>query len=113
MPFFFFFQSQFDNASQFDKKCNIIVTSAIAFQVQNIYINTKINCNIKKSEGGAKIMADNKKVINIKLDEDTKSKFETLAFIKRSTLQDLCIELINQTIEANADKIAEAEKLRE
>ena len=110
MPFFAFLQSQFDNASQFDKKCNIIVTSAIAFQVQNI---TKINCNIKKSEGGAKIMADNKKVINIKLDEDTKSKFETLAFIKRSTLQDLCIELINQTIEANADKIAEAEKLRE
>ena len=53
------------------------------------------------------------KVINIKLDEETKSKFETLAYIKRKTLQDLCKDLINESIKANAKKIAEAEKLRE
>ena len=59
-------------------------------------------------------MVDNKaKVINVKLDADTKSKFETLAFIKRTTLQDLCIELINDTIKANADIIAEVESKRE
>ena len=53
------------------------------------------------------------KVINVKLDAETKSKFETLAFLRRLTLQDLCKELIKETIEANSDKIAEAENLRE
>lgn len=53
------------------------------------------------------------KVINIKLDAESKSKIETLAFLRRLTLQDLCKELIKETIEANADKIAEAENLRE
>lgn len=55
----------------------------------------------------------NERVINVKLDEATKNKFETLAFLRRRTLQDLCKELITETIEANADKIAEAEDLRD
>lgn len=53
------------------------------------------------------------KVINIKLDAETKSKIETLAFIRRCKLQDLCKELIDNCIKENADKIATAEKLRE
>ena len=53
------------------------------------------------------------KTVNVKLDAETKSKIETLAFIKRTSLQDLCVDLINQTIKDNADKIANAEKLRE
>lgn len=52
-------------------------------------------------------------VVNIKLDAETKSKLETLAFIRRLTLQDLCKNAINELLEANAKKIADAEKLRE
>ena len=54
-----------------------------------------------------------KKVINIKLDAETKSKLETLSYIKRCSIQDLCFKLIDDSLKANADKIAEAEKLRE
>lgn len=52
-------------------------------------------------------------VINVKLDAETKSKLETLAFIKSKSLQDLSKELILNGLEPYADKIAEAEKLRE
>ena len=58
-------------------------------------------------------MNEKSKVINVKLDAETKSKFETLAFIKRTTLQDLCIDLINESIKANADIIADVESKRE
>ena len=58
-------------------------------------------------------MNEKSKVINVKLDAETKSKFETLAFIKRTTLQDLCIDLINESIKANADIIADVESTRE
>lgn len=55
----------------------------------------------------------NGKNVNIKLDNETKSKLETLAYIKRCTIQDICIKSIQKTIEANADKIADVEKMRE
>ena len=53
------------------------------------------------------------KTINLKLDSETKSKFETLAFIKRSKLQDLCEELVKDAIKENADIIAEVESKRD
>ena len=52
-------------------------------------------------------------VINVKLDAETKSKLETLAFIKGESLQDLSKELLIKGLEPYADKIAEVEKLRE
>lgn len=58
-------------------------------------------------------MTENKvKVINVKLDAETKSKFETLAYLQGVKLQDLCLQLINTAINDNADAIADAEKLR-
>lgn len=57
-------------------------------------------------------MTDKPKVINVKLDADTKSKFETLAYLQDVTLQELCIKLINTAIVDNADAIAKAEELR-
>ena len=57
--------------------------------------------------------ADEKKVINIKLDADTKSKLETLAFIRKQTIQELCESIFIKEIEAFADKIEQVEKLRE
>lgn len=56
---------------------------------------------------------ENQKVINVKLDAETKSKFETLAFIKNCKLQDLCTELIKAAIKENADKIDAVEKLKD
>ena len=53
------------------------------------------------------------KTINLKLDSETKSKFETLAFVKRCTLQDLCTELVKNAISENADIIAEVESKRD
>lgn len=55
----------------------------------------------------------NNKNVNIKLDMDTKSKLETLAYIKRCTIQEICLDIIKRELDANADKIADAEKLRE
>ena len=51
--------------------------------------------------------------INVKLDADTKSKLETLAFIRKSTIQDVCEDLIKEAIKSNANKIEQVEKLRE
>lgn len=56
---------------------------------------------------------DKPQVINVKLDAENKSKFETLAFIRRCSLQKLCIDLIMDALEENADKIAEIEKQRD
>ena len=53
-----------------------------------------------------------KKVINVKIDADTKSKLDTLAYLQDVKLQDLCIGLINDAISNNADAIAEVEKAR-
>ena len=55
----------------------------------------------------------NKSVVNVKIDNDVKSKLETLAYIKRSSIQDLCKALIEDAIKENANKIEQAEKLRE
>ena len=60
----------------------------------------------KKSNGS-------KSVVNVKIDNETKSKLETLAYIKRSSIQDLCKSLIEDAIKENAKKIEQAEKLRE
>ena len=56
---------------------------------------------------------ENQKVINIKLDADTKRKFEILAFIRDCKLQELCTELIQAAIKENADKIDAVEKLKD
>ena len=52
------------------------------------------------------------KVINVKLDDEMKSKFETLAYLKDMTLQDLCKDLIAESIKKNKKAIDEAEKIR-
>lgn len=57
-------------------------------------------------------MTEKAKVINVKLDAETKSKFETLAYLQDVSLQDLCLQLIQESIIANADVIADAEQLR-
>ena len=54
----------------------------------------------------------NEKTINVKLDADTKSKFETLAYLKDASLQDLTLQLIKNAISDNAEVIAEVEKVR-
>lgn len=57
-------------------------------------------------------MTKKDKVINVKVDEETKSKIETLAYLKGVSLQDLCFQIIQDSIIANADVIADAEQLR-
>lgn len=52
------------------------------------------------------------KTINVKVDLDTKSKIDTLAYLQDVSLQDLCIIAINEYINKNADAIAEAEALK-
>ena len=54
----------------------------------------------------------NVKPINVKLDSETKSKFETLAYLQNMSLQDLGEKIIKDAINKNADVIADAEKLR-
>ena len=56
---------------------------------------------------------DNKSVVNVKIDNDVKSKLETLAFIRKQTIQELCENIFIKEIEAFADKIEQVEKLRE
>lgn len=58
-------------------------------------------------------MTDKKeKTINVKLDAETKSKYETLAYLQDASLQDLTLQLIKDAITNNADVIAEVEKVR-
>ena len=58
-------------------------------------------------------MTENKvKVINVKLDAETKSKFETLAYLQGASLQDLTLQLIKEAINKNSDVIGEVEKVR-
>ena len=52
------------------------------------------------------------KPINIKLDVETKNKFETLAYLQGMSLQDLGVKIIKDAINVNADAIAKAEELR-
>ena len=48
-------------------------------------------------------MSNDVKVINVKLDADTKNKFEILCFMKNKKLQEYCLELIQESINQNAD----------
>ena len=57
-------------------------------------------------------MSEKKKVINVKVDDETKSKLETLAYLQGISLQNLCEQLIQDAIIDNADAIADAEQLR-
>ena len=57
-------------------------------------------------------MSEKPKVINVKVDEETKSKLETLAYLQGLTLQNLCEQLIQDAIIDNADAIADAEQIR-
>ena len=57
-------------------------------------------------------MSEKPKVINVKVDEETKSKLETLAYLQGISLQNLCEQLIQDAIIDNADAIADAEQLR-
>jgi len=56
---------------------------------------------------------ENKRAINVKLDDETKSKIEILAFIRNQKLQDLCEDLIKEAIKENADKIEAIEKIKD
>lgn len=57
--------------------------------------------------------ATGKKVINVKVDAETKDKLDTLAYIKGGiSLQELCIALINKEVEDNAKAIEDVEKAR-
>lgn len=60
-----------------------------------------------------KIDAEKQPIINIKLDRETKDKLDTLVFIKKSTIQDLCLQMIKDNITANEDIINKVENLRE
>lgn len=57
-------------------------------------------------------MSEKKKVINVKVDDETKSKLETLAYLQGISLQNLCEQLIQDAIIDNADAIADAEQIR-
>ena len=52
-------------------------------------------------------------VLNFKISNDVKIKLYILSYIKRSSNKDLCKALIEDAIKENADKIEQAEKLRE
>lgn len=58
-------------------------------------------------------MSNDVKVINVKLDADTKNKFEILCFMKNKKLQEYCLELIQEIINQNADLIADVDSKRE
>lgn len=55
---------------------------------------------------------DDKKTVNVKFDAETKSKLEALAFLRGEKLQALCENIIKECLDANADAIASAEKLK-
>ncbi len=57
-------------------------------------------------------MTNETKTINVKLDIETKSKFETLAYLQGASLQDLTLQLIKEAINKNSDVIGEVEKVR-
>lgn len=54
----------------------------------------------------------NKKPINIKLDNETKEQFKTLAYIKDMKLQELGVYLIKQAIEENKKQIDEIQAIK-
>lgn len=52
------------------------------------------------------------KPINIKLDDETKEQFKTLAFIKDMNLQELGVYLIKQAIQENKDRIEKIQAIK-
>ena len=55
---------------------------------------------------------EKKPVINVKLDAETKKKYETLAYLKGVKLQELTLQLIQDAISENEDLIAEVQKIK-
>ena len=51
------------------------------------------------------------KPINIKLDDETKEQFKTLAFIKGMNLQELGVHLIKEAIAENKEKIDKIQEI--
>lgn len=66
----------------------------------------------KKNKSANKNADADKKTVNVKFDAETKSKLEALAFLRGEKLQALCENIIKECLDANADAIASAEKLR-
>lgn len=54
----------------------------------------------------------NIKPINIKLDDETKEQFKTLAFIKDMTLNELGVQLIKEAIQENKDQIDKIQSIK-
>lgn len=52
------------------------------------------------------------KPINIKLDNETKEQFKTLAFIKDMKLQELGVHLIKQAIAENKEQIDKIQSIK-
>lgn len=67
----------------------------------------------KMSKDEKKSSKENKiPVINVKMDTETKKKYETLAYLKKTKLQELTLQLIKDAINENADDIAEVQKIQ-
>lgn len=54
----------------------------------------------------------NIKPINIKLDDETKEQFKTLAFIKDMNLQELGVHLIKEAIADNKEQIDKIQAIK-
>ena len=52
------------------------------------------------------------KPINIKLDDETKEQFKTLAFIKDMNLQELGVHLIKEAIQDNKEQIDKIQSIK-
>lgn len=52
------------------------------------------------------------KPINIKLDDETKEQFKTLAFIKDMNLQELGVHLIKEAIQENKEQIDKIQSIK-
>lgn len=52
------------------------------------------------------------KPINIKLDDETKEQFKTLAFIKDMTLNELGVHLIKEAIQENKEQIDKIQSIK-
>lgn len=53
------------------------------------------------------------KTVNVKFDVETKSKLETLAYIKRTSIQDVCADIICKELKKYDKLISELESKRE
>lgn len=89
------------------------ISANVTMQIHKIQY---YNVIIFKGEIMAKKNKNNKselKTVNVKFDVETKSRLETLAFIKRTTIQDLCADIICNELKKHDKIIAELESKRE